>query len=137
MVSNSNDVINVDNSGFDLEERLLQFAVRIVRLAEALPKSSAGSHVARQVLRSGTSPMAQHAEAQAAESRKDFIHKMKIALKELRETARWLKLIQEVPLIDNVELLEPLIQETDEITRIFVASIRTAESKLKQRAIKE
>ena len=111
---------------FDLEERLLEFAARIIRLADALPNTQTGKHVAGQILRSGTSPMAQHGEAQGAESRKDFIHKMKIALKELRETSRWLKLITRVSLIEKTELLDPLIKETDELTRIFVTSIRTA-----------
>ena len=110
---------------FDLEERLLEFAARIIRLTEALPNTQTGKHVAGQILRSGTSPMAQHGEAQGAESRKDFIHKMKIALKELRETSRWLKLITRVSLIEKTELLDPLIKETDELTRIFVSSIRT------------
>ena len=95
-------------------------------MTAALTRNEAGSHVAKQVLRSGTSPMAQHAEAQAAESRRDLVHKMTIGLKELRETHRWLKLIQRVPLIEKSELLDPLIDETDELTRIFVASIRTA-----------
>ena len=72
--------------------------------------------------------MAQHGEAQGAESRKDFLHKMKIALKELRETGRWLKLITRVSLIEKTELLDPLIKETDELTRIFVTSIRTAKA---------
>ena len=77
--------------------------------------------------------MAQHGEGQGAESRKDFIHKMRITLKELRETGRWLKLIQRVPLLEKSELLEPLIEETDELTRIFVASIRTAENNDQER----
>jgi four helix bundle protein len=111
---------------FDLDERLLEFAARIIRLSEALPNTLTGKHVSGQILRSGTSPMAQHGEAQGAESRKDFIHKMKIALKELRETSRWLKLITRVSLIEKTELLDPLIKETDELTRIFVTSIRTA-----------
>ncbi len=115
-----------DGQQYDLEERLLEYAARIIRLAEALPRSPAGRHVAGQLLRSGTAPMAHHGEAQSAESRKDFIHKMKIALKELRETQRWLKLIQRVPLLDRTELLNPLLTETDEVIRIFVSSIKTA-----------
>jgi four helix bundle protein len=114
---------------YDLEERLLEFAARIVRFAEALPNSRAGTHVAKQVLRSGTAPMAHHGEAQAAESRNDFIHKMKIALKELRETIRWIKLTQRVPLVDKPELVDSLREENDELVRIFVASINTAEKK--------
>ena len=70
--------------------------------------------------------MAHHGEAQAAESRADFIHKMKIAHKELRETIRWLKLFCRVPMVENPEMLDPLLQEDDELIRIFHASIRTA-----------
>ena len=113
---------------YDLEERLLDFSSRIVQFAEALPDSRAGRHVAGQILRSGTSPMAHHGEAQAAESRNDFVHKMKIALKELRETIRWIKLSQRIPLVENPKLLEGLKQENEELIRIFVTSIATAES---------
>ena len=70
--------------------------------------------------------MAHHAEAGAAESRKDSVHKMKIGLKELRETERWLRLIQRVPLVKDFDLVEPLIKETDELIRIFVTSVNTA-----------
>lgn len=112
---------------FDLEERLLDFAARIIRFSKALPRGYEDKHIAQQVLRSGTAPMAHHGEAQAAESRKDFIHKMRIALKELKETARWIKLVQRVPLIDNSEQAAPLLAETDELIRIFATSITTAE----------
>ena len=115
---------------YDLDERLLEYAARVVRLAEALPRTAAGKHVSGQVLRSGTAPMAQHGEAQSGESRKDFVHKMSIGLKELRETLRWLQLIQRVPLIENSGLLEPLISETDELIRIFVSSIKTAKDNM-------
>jgi four helix bundle protein len=84
---------------YDLEERLLEYSVRIIKIVEQLPNTRAGNHVAGQLLRSGTSPYPNHGEAQAAESPKDFIHKLRISLKELRETQRWLKLIQRVPLI--------------------------------------
>ena len=112
---------------YDLEERLLEYAARIVRLAEALPTTAAGNHISRQVLRSGTAPMAQHGEAQSDESRRDFVHKMSM---ELRETLRWLRLVQRVPLIEKSGLLEPLITETDELIRIFVSSIRTAKENM-------
>ncbi len=111
---------------FDLEERLLNFAATIIRLSDSLPRSPASSHIADQLIRSGTSPMAHHGEAQSAESRKDFIHKMSIALKELRETHRWLKLIHRVPLIKDLDRLQPILQETEELIRIFSASLTTA-----------
>ena len=111
---------------YDLEERLLEFAVAIIQLTGALPNTRAGNHVAGQLLRSGTSPYPNHGEAQAAESPKDFVHKLRVALKELRESHRWLKLVQRVPLIEPPDRVAELISECDELIRIFVASIRTA-----------
>jgi four helix bundle protein len=111
---------------FDLEERLRNFSTRIIRLAEKMPKTTAGRHVGNQVLRSGTSPYANHGEAEDAESTDDFIHKLKVCLKELRETWRWLRLIQHVPLVQKPGLMDPLIQENDELIRIFYQSIITA-----------
>lgn len=112
---------------YDLEERLLQYAVEIVRLVDRLSKTRAGNHVGGQLLRSGTSALPNHGEAQAAESSKDFIHKMQVCLKELRESHRWLRLIERVPLVDPSDReLKHLLQETDELIRIFVSSIRTA-----------
>ena len=104
---------------------MLEYAARIIRLVETLPDARAGNHVAGQLLRSGTSPLPNHAEAQAAESRRDFIHKLKICHKELRESRRWLRLIQRVPLLKPA-LVEPLLVETDELIRIFHTSIGTA-----------
>jgi four helix bundle protein len=83
------------------------------------------------LLRSGTSAYPNHGEAQAAESTKDFIHNLSISLKELRETQRWLKLIQRVPLIKKPELLDDISEETEELIKIFVASIKTAQKKRK------
>jgi four helix bundle protein len=82
------------NRRFDLEDRLLGFASAVIDLSESLPATRAGNHVAGQVLRSGTSPYLNHGEAGAAESREDFIHNLKICLKELRETRRWARLIK-------------------------------------------
>ena len=113
---------------FDLEERLLNYAADIVRLTERLPNTRAGNHVAGQLLRSGTSPLPNHGEAQAAESRDDFIHKMSICLKELRESRRWLRLIHRIPLTRDLVLVETLIQETEELIRIFARSIKTAKA---------
>jgi four helix bundle protein len=116
------------NADYDLEERLLEYSARIIRLVERLPNTRAGNHVAGQLLRSGTSPLPNHGEAQAAESANDFVHKLKICLKELRESYRWLLLIQRVPLL-RPRLVDPLVQETDELIRIFVRSIQTAEQR--------
>jgi four helix bundle protein len=114
---------------FDLEERLLEYSVTMIRLVEKLPHTRAGNHIAGQLLRSGTSPYPNHAEAQAAESGRDFVHKMRICLKELRESRRWLKLIQRIPLLRDSTLLQEALEETEELIRIFVASIRTAQKR--------
>ncbi|MEA3291679.1 MAG: four helix bundle protein [Pseudomonadota bacterium] len=111
---------------------MLEFSVRIIKIVEQLPNTRTGNHVAGQLLRSGTSPYPNHGEAQAAESPKDFVHKLRISLKELRETHRWLKLIQKVPLVGKPELLNDIMDETDELIRIFVASINTAEKNKRQ-----
>ncbi len=111
---------------------MLVYSVQIIKIVEQLPKTRVGNHVARQLLRSGTSPYPNHGEAQAAESPKDFIHKLRISLKELRETQRWLKLIQRVPLVKSANQLDSILQETEELIKIFVASIKTAEKKKKK-----
>ena len=113
---------------FDLEDRLIDFAVRIINVVEALPETRAGKHVASQLVRCGTSPAPNYGEAQSAESRKDFLHKMKIALKELRETYVWLRIIERKPLC-GPERLRAIAQECNELIAIFVKSIQTAESK--------
>ena len=111
---------------YDLEERLLEYAALIIRLVEKLPSTRAGNHVAGQLLRSGTSVLPNHGEAEGAESRNDFIHKLGLCHKELRESRRWLRLIQRVPLLTDAPELEKALQETAELVRIFAASIRTA-----------
>ena len=115
---------------FDLEERLLEFSARIIRLVDALPNTRAANHIAGQLLRCGTSPLGNHGEVQAAESRRDFIHKLRVCLKELNETRRWLRLIQYSQLVPAPKI-GPILQETEQLIRIFAASIRTAEKKSK------
>ena len=112
----------------DIEDRLIDFAVRVLNVTEALPNTKAGNHIAGQLVRSGTSPAPNYGEAQSAESRKDFIHKMKICLKELRETLVWLKIIERKRLCPP-ERLGEIIEECDELIAIFVASVKTAEEK--------
>lgn len=118
---------------YDLEERLLEYSVRIIRVVEQLPNTRVGNHIAGQLLRSGTSPYPNHGEAQAAESPRDFVHKLRISLKELRETKRWLKLIQRIPLIEPAEKLDRILEETEELIRIFVTSIKTAKENDKRK----
>jgi len=112
---------------FDLQDRLIEFAVRVMNVVEALPNTRIGNHIAAQLLRSGTSPAPNYGEAQGAESRKDFVHKMKVSLKELRETHVWLLMIQRKPLIEPQEKLAPILCECNELISIFVTSIKTAE----------
>ena len=112
---------------YDLEERLLDYAANIIRLVERLPDTRAGNHVAGQLLRCGTSPLPNHGEAQAAESRKDFVHKFSICLKELRESRRWLRLARRVPLVKLPTEFDPLLEETEALIKIFATSIRTAQ----------
>ena len=114
---------------FDLEDRLLDFAARIIRVSESMKPTPAGRHVGNQLLRSGTSPFANHGEAEGAESLNDFVHKLRICYKELRESRRWMRLAQRADLLDQPERLTPLLDEADELIRIFAASLRTAEKK--------
>jgi four helix bundle protein len=114
---------------FDIEERLINFAVQIIRLAESLPKTKVGNHISGQIIRCGTSPASNYGEAQGAESRIDFIHKMKVCLKELRETRIWLILIERTTLIKQIAKLELIIQENNELISIFVKSIHAAKQK--------
>ncbi len=116
---------------YDLEERLLDFGAAIITLTRKLNGDYAERHVGNQLLRSGTAPLSHHGEAQAAESTADFIHKMRIALKELRESERWLKLIARAKLIPANSELPHLLSETDQLIRIFVTSISTAEKRRK------
>lgn len=112
----------------ELEERLIEFAVRVIKVADALPKSPAGKHISRQLLRSGTSPAPNYAEARGAESNADFVHKLKIALKELNESSVWLRMICRAELM-KTELLNDLIDENQQLCRILNASVKTAKDK--------
>lgn len=118
------------NKKYDLKDRFIDYAVRIIKLSENLPDTKAGKHIASQILRSGTSPAPNYGEALGAESRKDFIHKLKVALKELRETEVWIKVILKSKMVNNQERLEPLIKETDELISILFKSIDTAKEKM-------
>lgn len=109
----------------ELEERLIDFAVRIIRLSAALPKTAAGKHIAGQILRSGTSPAPHYGEARGAESHADFVHKLGIVLKDLNETSIWLRVIDRSQLLSQ-ELLLDIVAECKELCRIFTASKKTA-----------
>ncbi len=121
-----------EQRNYDLQERLIEFAVRALNVVDSLPNSRVGKYVAGQLIRSGTSPAPNYGEAQSAESRKDFIHKMKISLKELRETLVWLLMIQRKPLVEPFDKFSPLIEENNELIAIFVTSITTAQKNVEK-----
>lgn len=111
---------------FDLEDRLIDFAANVILFTNYVEKSYAGNHLSSQIVRSSTSPALNYGEAQSAESNKDFVHKMGICLKELRETNNCLKIIERANLHSNSKMLDQLKVEANELISIFVASIKTA-----------
>jgi four helix bundle protein len=111
----------------ELEERLINFSVLIIEIANELPNSKAGNHLGGQIIRSGTSPALNYGEAQSAESRRDFIHKSKVILKELRETLVNLKIIYKAKLYKTEEKKIIAMKENNELISIFVASVKTAQ----------
>ncbi len=114
---------------YNLEERLIQFGISIIKMVEKLPNSKAGNALGNQIVRSGTSPALNYGEAQAAESQNDFIHKFRIILKELRETKVCLKLLKGSDLIQDIDNPDSILKESDELIAIFVKSIATAKKK--------
>lgn len=116
------------NKPYAIGERTFLFGLRVVRLVEQLPRTVAGYAVGRQIVRSATSVGANVEEADAAESRPDFIHKMSIARKEAKESRYWLRIILETPLLDNPEV-RALCQESEELTRILSAIVINAKKK--------
>ena len=111
-----------------LEDRLVDFAVRCITVAEHLPKTYGGQHFAKQIIRSGSAPALLYGEARGAESSKDFRHKSSIVLKELRETHINLRIIAEANYLAD-HLLGDIIAETNELISLFVATIRTLDRK--------
>ena len=116
--------------GDDIEERLIDFAVRIINVCDKLELSqTSAKHIRNQLVRSGTSPAPNYGEARSAESAKDFIHKLKIVLKELNETQIWLKIIVRAELVKE-SLLENLLDECNQLCRIISSSIMTSKKKM-------
>ena len=116
----------ISEKKFDLEDRLINYAVLLLKMTQKLPDSEILKPIKSQIVRSGTSPASNYGEAQCAESRSDFIHKLKIALKELRETRVWLLIIQRFDQFENSEQLIPLLRENDELISILFRCIDTA-----------
>lgn len=115
----------------ELEERLINFAVLIVEIVESMDDGRAGNHLGGQLLRSGTSPALNYGEAQGGESRRDFIHKIKIVLKELRETFIGLQIIYRAKLHKSEDRIKAAINENNELISIFVKSAETAERNMR------
>ncbi|MFC7356555.1 four helix bundle protein [Jejudonia soesokkakensis] len=109
-----------------LEERLILFAVDVILLCKSMDKSFAAEHLTKQLIRSSTSVALNYGEARSGESSKDFLHKMKISLKELRESYVNMKIQKGSRLITDVKNLERLLDENNQLISIFVASIKTA-----------
>lgn len=109
---------------YDLEDRLVKFAIIILEICDLLPNSKAANNLEHQLSKSGTAPALLYGEVQAAESRADFIHKMRILLKELRETRISLRIINEKPIIKQAKI-ETATKECNELIGIFTKSIET------------
>ena len=118
---------------FDLEQRVAEFASRAIAVCEALPNRTGAAHIKDQLFRSSTSVAANYAEASVPESRKDFVHKMNVALKEIVETRMWLRIISLKGYLDGRTLVGPM-GETDELAKIFHARIMTARKRIEQGA---
>ena len=115
---------------FDLEERLIDFSVLIIEITNEMSNTKAGNHLSGQLVRSGTSVSLNYGEAQSSESRKDFIHKMKVVLKELRETFVCLKIIHRTKLYKSEKKIQKALKENNELISIFVKSVETAQKNI-------
>ena len=113
-----------------LEKRLITFAAAILSLSAKLPRTPQGRHICSQILRSGTSVAANYGEARGAESRQDFIHKLRVVFKELNETTIWLEVINESSMLSTV-ITAPIVAENRELCRVIAASIKTARASMK------
>lgn len=115
--------------GDDISERLVRFAVAVIKVVDSLPDTPTGKHLANQLLRSGTSPGANYEEARGAESRRDFLHELGVSLKELQESRYWLKVILQSDLVKKPPI-EPVVDEAEELARIIGTSQRTARTNM-------
>ena len=119
----------IKDKKYDLEDRLIDFAVVIINFVEKLPNTKSANHLGSQILQSGTSPSLNYGEARSAESRNDFIPKMKVCLKELRESYNCLRILHLAGIYESEELIKSLIKECDELISNFAKSISTASTK--------
>jgi four helix bundle protein len=115
---------------FDLNDRMLDLAAAVGHIVNQLPADRVGSHIAGQLVRCGTAPAAHYAEAQGAESRRDFVHKLRLALKELRESLAWLRLAARLDLAPARDT-ESAVRECDELIAILCKSVQTAQQNMR------
>ncbi len=121
----------MEHRKFDLEDRLVSFTCDMIDIVEALPNTRTGNYIAGQLIRSCHSPTFNYGEVQAAESRNDFIHKMGVVLKELKECRTALKIIRKKELIKSTAALNNIYKETEELIAIIAKSIDTAQKNKK------
>ena len=124
-------ILNMSKYKYDIENRLINFSVNVILISGNLNGSFASQHLAKQLIRSTTSAALNYGEAQSAESPRDFLHKMRLCLKELRESLVNLKIQKGAELIENFKKLDELLEENNQLIAIFVTSIRTSEQKNK------
>jgi len=115
---------------FDLEDRFIDYVIDVSIIVDEIDNSKLGNHISGQLTRSSSSPALNYGEAQSAESRKDFVHKLKVVLKELKESRISLKIIERKPLIRDVKKVVPVLKETEELIAIIYKSIETAKSNM-------
>ncbi|MBT3208706.1 MAG: four helix bundle protein [Bacteroidetes bacterium] len=117
---------------FDLEDRFIDYSIRMSNVVDKIDNSKLGTYLAGQLIRSSSSPALNYGEAQSAESRKDFVHKLKIILKELKESRICLKIIERKPLIQNTNKLAQVMKETEELIAIVYKSIETTKANMQK-----
>ena len=117
---------------YDLEKRLTTYSCKMINIVEQLPSTKAGKYIAGQLIRSGNSPAFNYGEAQSAESRRDFVHKLKVVLKELKECRIALTIIKEKNMLDDANILNEQLKETEELIAIIAKSIDTAEKNIEK-----
>ena len=122
----SNARLLMENKKYDLEDRLVEYGCRRIDVVEALPPTRAGNYIAGQLIKSCLSPAFNYGEVQAAESRNDFIHKLGIVLKELKECRTALKIVRRKEMIKPVKRIDEIFTETEELIAIVAKSIETA-----------
>ena len=120
----------MQNRKYDLEDRFVDYTCRMIDVVEALPNTRAGNYIAGQLIKSCNSPTFNYGETQAAESTKDFVHKMGVVLKELKECRTALKVIRKKEMIKPVVKLDGVYKETEELIAIIGKSISTAKKKV-------